>query len=42
VEAEAVNDQPLGGRTCMVVEYYQDQREVKCYEEGGECSSDED
>ena len=27
---------------CQVVEYYEDRMEVKCYEEGGECSSDED
>ena len=26
----------------QVVEYYEDGKEVKCYEEGGECSSDED
>ena len=26
----------------QVVEYYEDRTEVKCYEEGGECSSDED
>ena len=26
----------------QVVEYYEDGREVKCYEGGGECSSDED
>ena len=26
----------------QVMEYYQDRTEVKCYEEGGECSSDED
>ena len=26
----------------QVVEYYEDWKEVKCYEQGGECSSDED
>ena len=26
----------------QVVEYYEDGKEVKCYEKGGECSSDED
>ena len=26
----------------QVMEYYEDGTEVKCYEEGGECSSDED
>ena len=26
----------------QVVEYYEDGKEVKCYEEGEECSSDED
>ena len=26
----------------QVLEYYEDETEVKCYEEGGECSSDED
>ena len=26
----------------QVIEYYEGGMEVKCYEEGGECSSDED
>ena len=26
----------------QVLEYYDDGKEIKCYEEGGECISDED